>query len=159
MKCSDCGAYFPIARDATIRHPETNPIDLHIPFRPSELDDPGVELPGKPAEDSPESPGSRPKHGTCPICGSRAVRPSGPGGDQPLTRRLDLKTNYRCARCNGSFRRIDPVRLLLFSVILLGVLAGLSYFTMAALSGRGRGDSSPRIKKDQIKQPPPPVFR
>ena len=159
MKCSDCGSYFPIAGDATITRPETDPIDLHIPFRPSELDDPTDGLPGGAAEDLPASPGSGPSRRACPVCGSRAVRPSNPGGDQPLTRRLDVKTTYRCSRCNGSFRRISPVRLLAFSVILLGLLAGLSYFVIAALGGHGESNRSPRIRKDQVKPPPPPVFR
>ena len=70
-----------------------------------------------------------------------------------------MKTTYRCARCNGSFKRTDPVRLLAFVLIVLGVLGGLSYFILAAMGGHGESNRSPRIKKDQIKPPPPPVFR
>ena len=159
VKCSDCGSYFPIAGDATITRPETDPVDLHIPFRPSELDQPEERLPRGPAEDPPSSPGSPPSRVVCPVCGSRAVRPSNPGGDQPLALRLDMKTTYRCARCNGSFRRTNPVRLMAFVMIVLGGLAGLSYFVIAALGSHGQSNPSPQIKKDQIKPPPPPVFR
>ena len=159
VKCSDCGSYFPIAGDATITRPETDPVDLHIPFRPSELDPPVAMRPQGAAEDPGSSPGATPSRVACPACGSRAVRPSNPGGDQPLTRRLDVKTTYRCARCNGSFKRTDPVRLLAFVLIVLGVLGGLSYFILAAMGGHGESNRSPRIKKDQIKPPPPPVFR
>lgn len=160
VKCSDCGVYFPIAADATITRPETDPIDLHIPFRPSELDHPAEGFPGGEADElSSESPGPKPSRGACPICGSDAVHPSRPGGDQTLIRRLDVKTTYRCTRCNGSFRRTQPVRLLAFAMILLGVLAGLSYFVIATMGGHGESNRSPRIRKDQIKEPPPPVFR
>lgn len=76
-----------------------------------------------------------------------------------MIRRLDVKTTYRCTRCNGSFRRTQPVRLLAFAMILLGVLAGLSYFVIATMGGHGESNRSPRIRKDQIKEPPPPVFR
>jgi transposase-like protein len=147
VKCSDCGSYFPIAADASIRRPETDSIDLHIPFRPSELDGP---------QDG--GAGTFPA-GACPICGSDQVRPSRPGTDQPLARRLDVRTPYRCARCNGSFRRANPLRLLVLSLLLVGVLAGLSYLGIAVLSWRGRIGNSPHIRKDQIKEPPPPVFR
>lgn len=159
VKCSECGAYFPIAGNATITRPETDPIDLHIPFRPSELDDPAEGLPGGEAEAGAEEPGTKPSRISCPICGSRTVHPSRPGGDESISRRLDVKTTYRCARCNGSFRRTSPLRLVAFSAILLGVLGGLSYFAIVTLGSRGRSNTSPRIKKDQIKQPPPPVFR
>lgn len=144
VKCSECGAYFPISGRATIRRPETDPIDLHIPFRPSELDDSAARLRGG---------------GGCPVCGSQAVHPSRPEAEPSLIRRLDVKTAYRCARCNAGFKRTNPLRLLAFSLILFGVLAGLSYLAIGVLGGHGRSNTSPRIKKDQIKQPPPPVFR
>jgi len=46
-----------------------------------------------------------------------------------------------------------------FVMIVLGGLAGLSYFVIAALGSHGQSNPSPQIKKDQIKPPPPPVFR
>ena len=159
VKCSDCGAYFPISGGATIKHPETDPVDLHIPFRPSELDDSAGGLRGREGDASAEAPGTRPSRGACPVCGSHAVHPSRPGGETSLIRRLDVKTTYRCARCNGSFKRANLPRLLAFLVILFGVLGGLSYLAIGVLGGHGRSNTSPRIKKDQIKPPPPPVFR
>ena len=158
VKCSECGAYFAIARDATITRPETDPVDLHIPFRPSELDNPAESFSGS-HEDAPQDSSGKPSRRACPICGSHDVHASRPGGEQSLTRRIDVKTTYRCARCNGSFRRTNPLRLLVFSLVLLGVLGWLSYLVIAALGGHGPGNRSPRIRKDQIKQPPPPVFR
>lgn len=55
--------------------------------------------------------------------------------------------------------RTNPLRLLAFLLVLLCVLGGLSYVVMVMSGGRGPSDRSPRIRKDQIKQPPPPVFR
>jgi len=160
VKCSDCGAYFPIARDGSIPRPQRDPVDLHIPFRPSELDvmaddlEEGVR--GEPSGNPARFPRSR---GGCPVCGCDDIRPSRLENDPSPVRRLDVKTTYRCVRCNASFRRTNPLRFLLFSLILLGVLAALSYLALVALSGRGLQNRSPMIKKDQIKEPPPPVFR
>ncbi len=159
VKCSECGSYFPIAGDATIRRPETDPIDLHIPFRPSELDDPAEGLQGGEGDSSAKPPGSRAFRRACPICGSSDIHPSRLEAEPSLTRRLDVRTTYRCGRCNASFMRANPLRFLAFSLILLGVLGGLSYLVIATLGGRGPSDRSPRIRKDQIKPPPPPVFR
>lgn len=159
VKCSECGFYFPIARGATIRRPGTDLADLHIPFRPSELDDPAEGFLGAPEAGPSEPPGSTPSRRACPLCGSHVVRPSRPEGEQSLPQRLDIRTAYRCARCNASFMRTSPLRLLAFAAFLLGVLGGLSYVATKTLSGRGPSDRSPRIRKDQIKQPPPPVFR
>lgn len=158
VKCSECGVYFPVSGSATIARPETDPVDLHIPFRPSELDDP-AEAFAEGTDALWDDAGSKPSRLSCPICGSRTVHPSRPGGDESISRRLDVRTTYRCARCNGSFRRTSPLRLVVFAAILLGVLGGLSYLAIATLGSRGRSDTSPRIKKDQINQPPPPVFR
>jgi hypothetical protein len=159
VKCSDCGAYFPLAADGSIRRPETDPIDLHIPFRPSELDAPAVGHVAPSFEDiGGDAPRTRPSRRACPVCGSEAIRASRPGIEPP-TSRLDAKTDYRCVRCNASFRRTNPLRLVVFSLLLLGVLAGLSYLALAALGARGLSNKSPRIRKDQVKEPPPPVFR
>lgn len=159
VKCSDCGTYFPVSGGATIRHPETDPADLHIPFRPSELDDPARGSRGGKADASDEAPGARPSRGSCPVCGSDAVHPSRPEAETSLTRRLDVKTTYRCARCNGSFKRTNPLKLLAFSVVLISLLAGLSYSAIRLMGSRGLANNSPRIKKNQVTQPPPPVFR
>jgi len=159
VKCSECSAYFPIAGHATIRHPETDPVDLHIPFRPSELDEPAESLPESGMDASGEGPGSKPSRISCPVCGSRAVHTSRPGGDESISRAFEVRTSHRCARCNASFRRTSPARLALFGAILLGLLGGLSYLAITTLGSRGRANASPRIKKDQITQPPPPVFR
>jgi len=160
VKCSDCSAYFAISADATIMLSETDPVDLHIPFRPSELDD-SMEVFLNRAPDQPPSasPLSRLARKVCPICRAEAVRPSNPGGDQALFRRLDVRINYRCAQCNGSFSRIDPLRFLAVAVILFGLLGGLSYFALATLGRSVRGNESPRIRRDQVRPPPPPVFR
>ncbi len=159
VKCSECGSYFPIAAGATIRRPETDPIDLHIPFRPSELDDPPEGLQGGEGDALAKLPGSKPSRRACPYCGSRDIHPSRLEGEPSFTRQLDVRTTYRCGRCNASFMRANPLRLLAFLLILLGVLGGLSYVALVTLGGRGPTDRSPRIRKDQIKPPPPPVFR
>ena len=148
VKCSDCGAYFPIAADGSIPRPQRDSVDLHIPFRPSELD--------PMAEDGEDLWKSR---GACPVCGCEEVRPSRPESNPSLISRLDPKTTYRCVRCNASFRRTNPARVFLFSLILLGLLASLSYLALAALGAHGLTNKSPRIPKDQVKEPPPPVFR
>jgi len=159
VKCSDCGSYFPIARTGAIRRPETDPKDLHIPFTPSELAAPAEALADAALDDLP---GDAPRPGrlsrSCPVCGFEDIRPSRQG-IEPTTLRLDLKTTYRCVRCNASFNRTNPLRFLAFSVVLLGLLAGLSYLGLAVLGARRLSNPSPRIKKDQVKPPPPPVFR
>lgn len=159
VKCSDCGSYFPIAPGATIRRPETDPNDLHIPFRPSELDDPLEGIQAGEATALVKPVGSKASRRACPHCGSRDIHPSRTEGEPSLTRQLDVRTTYRCGRCNGSFMRTNPLRLLAFLLLALGVLGGLSYFLITMLGGGGPTDRSPRIRKDQIKQPPPPVFR
>jgi hypothetical protein len=159
VKCSDCGAYFPIAARGSIRRPERDPQDLHIPFSPSELEARG-EVFAEPELDDGESAGprTRPSRKACPVCGFEAVRASRQG-PEPSAGRLDVKTAYRCVRCNASFKRVNPLRLLVFSALLLFVLGGLSYVSLRALGGSRVRDQSPRIRKDQIKPPPPPVFR
>ncbi len=148
VKCSDCGVYFPIAQDGSIPNPQRDPVDLHIPFRPSELD--------TTVEDGEEG---RVLSGACPVCGSEDVRPSRPESNPSLASRLDVETTYRCVACNASFRRTSPARVLFLSVILLAVLGGLGYLILSVLGSRGQRNLSPRIRKDQVKEPPPPVFR
>lgn len=157
VKCSDCGAYFAIALDASIRRPEGNLVDLHLPFRPSELD--GAAGPVEDLDaDPPSGELSRPK-GKCPSCGSDSARLSRPASDQPLITRLDIKAVYRCTECNASFTRIRPARVIAVALLLFIVLAGLSYLAISTLGGRRSSNQSPRIKKDQIPAPSPPVFR
>ena len=157
VKCSDCGSYFPIAGNGAIRRPETDPHDLHIPFTPSEM---AAHAEARSDPDDPPGDGHGPARlrRTCPVCGFDDIRPSRQAIG-PSASRLDLQTTYRCVRCNASFKRTNPLRLLAFSLLLLGLLAGLSYIGLALLGARRLNNPSPRIKKDQVKPPPPPVFR
>ena len=90
--------------------------------------------------------------------GFEAIRASRQATES-IAQRLDVKTAYRCVRCNASFKRTNPLRLLAFSIVLLVLLGGLSYLALRVLGARRLSDSSPRIRKDQMKPPPPPVFR
>jgi hypothetical protein len=114
VKCSDCGGYFPLAADGSIRRPETDPIDLHIPFRPSELDAPGVGY-AEPSFEEVEgdAPRRRPSRQGLPGLWLRGHTPVASRNRAP-TSRLDV-TDYRCVRCNASFSELTPLRLTAFS--------------------------------------------
>lgn len=159
VRCSHCGIVFPIARGGSILRPQRDPVDLHLPFRPSELDA-TYEPEAAPAQGGPLlGLLSRPSRPACPTCGSPDIRPSRPESNPLPSSRLDVGTTYRCVRCNASFRRNSAAKLVTLALVLLAVLAGLSYLTLAALRASGRPGSLPTIRKDQVKQPPPPVFR
>ena len=157
IKCSDCGLYFPIAANGSLRRAVVDLGDLGIPFRPSELDS-SPEGPGEPA--SPPLPDKLPrKRGLCPNCGSNAARALRPGTSGTLLRLFDAKDEYRCHECNASFRRISLVRLVLVALFLFTVLAGLSYIGLATLGRSKASTAPPGIRKDKVPQPSPPVFR
>ncbi len=154
VKCSDCGFYFPIPADGSIGRWAADSADLGIPFRPLELDDP------------PEASGelvsgdkSAKRRGQCPGCGSYSVRSSNPGDDRALLRRFEVRDGYRCLKCNASFRRINLLRLTTVALVLVTVLAGLSYFGIVALGRPTSTTGSPGVMKDKVPRPPPPVFR
>ena len=160
-KCLDCGVYFPIFQDSVILNPQVDPADLHVPFRPLEMEEraerDSVAPTGWPPRDARTARVGARK--SCPICGSDDVRPSRPGGEERLLSALDVTVPYRCVSCNGSFRRVAPTRLA--AIILLGtaLLSGLIVAGGLLSRGGGSRNQAPRIKKGQIPNPPPPVFR
>lgn len=160
MKCLGCGVYFPMLA-ATIRTAKTDPIDLHLPFRPLEMDAP---LAARPESESSDLDFGGPIgrldfRGVCPICDSRAVRPSRDMSDQPLVARLDLRAPYRCAECNASFDRILPSRVVAVALLLFVVLGGATYLANSVFGRRSISDRSPTIRPSQLPKLPPPVFR
>lgn len=156
VKCLDCGIYFPVASRRSIPA-QVDLINLHVPFRPVELDDPvpsdSGDLQRRPRTSEVSVPGGR----KCPDCGARAARPVR-GGDPPSFFRPDALEPYRCPVCNGSFKLTNIPRLVFLVLILSAVLAGPMYF----LSRRqffSAGNSSPKIRRTQVPKVAPPVLR
>jgi len=151
-----------MAADASISTAKTDPIDLHLPFRPIEMDPPPA---GRPESESSEDLDFGPPigrvdfRGSCPVCDSKAVRPSRDLNDQPLVARLDLRAPYRCAECNASFDRILPSRVAAAGLLLLVVLGGLSYAANSMFGRRTTPEKAPTLRRGQVPKLPPPVFR
>lgn len=162
VKCLGCGIYFPMVADTSISTARTDPIDLHLPFRPLEMDAP---LSGSPEPESGDDLDFGPPigrldfRGSCPVCDSRSVRPSRDMSDQPLVARLDLRAPYRCAECNASFDRILPSRVAAAALLLLVILGGLTYAANSMFGRRALPDRSPTLRPGQVPKLPPPVFR
>lgn len=162
VKCLACGVYFPMLADATVSTAKTDPVDLHLPFRPVEMDAP---VQGRTESESGDDVdfggpiGLVDIRGVCPICESRAVRPSRDLSDQPLIARLDLRAPYRCAECNASFDRILPSRVVGAALLLLLVIGGLSYLANSMFGRRSLPERSPTLSPAQVPKLPPPVFR
>lgn len=162
VKCLGCGIYFPMVADASISTSRTDPIDLHLPFRPLEMDGPPEGRQESESGDEVDFGGPIGLvdfRGVCPICDSKVVRPSRDLSDQPLVARLDLRAPYRCAECNASFDRILPSRVAAAALILLVVLGGLSYLANSMFGRRALPDRSPTLSPAQVPKLPPPVFR
>jgi len=144
-----------VARDSTILNPQVDPAELNVPFWPLEMQeradrDTATGSAWTPSEAGAPKGGGR---GTCPLCGSREIRPS--SADEPFLR---VKATYRCVACNASFQRV--VRARLVSGVLLGMLALAGLISLAGLaSGRRAPKSPPTLKGGQIPKPVPPVFR
>lgn len=158
----ECGIYFPMVADASINTARTDPLDLHLPFRPIEMDPPpaGRQEPES-GDDLDFGPPIGRVHfrGNCPVCDSKAVRPSRDLNDQPLVARLDLRAPYRCAECNASFDRILPSRVATAVLLLLAVIGGLSYGANSMFGRRALPEKAPTLRPGQVPKLPPPVFR
>ena len=162
VKCQGCGIYFPMAADASISSAKTDPLDLHLPFRPLEMDPPlqgGQETRSREDADFGPPIGRMDFRGSCPVCDSKAVRPSRDLSDLPLVARLDLRAPYRCAECNASFDHILPSRVAAVVLLLLVVLGGLTYAANSMFGRRALSQKAPRLRPGQVPKLPPPVFR
>lgn len=160
-RCLDCGAYFPVSQDAAILSPQVDPADLHVPFWPLEMEeraerDSAAAIGWTPRDARTPRVGARK---VCPLCGSEDVRPSKPGGEEPPLGVLDVTVPYRCVSCNGSFRRVVPTRLAAIIGLVAALLTGLILLGRLITGARASRPQAPRIKKGQIPNPPPPVFR
>lgn len=160
VKCLACGAYFPVSGRAV----PTRPLhEFELPFEPPD----GAELSDSTRPSLPDSGEILPRHPPptdarlptrkCPKCGARAARPTR-GGEEPSLFRLDARVLYRCASCNASFPRTDPLRFLILLVLLSSVLGASVYFLNSYRFGKKTTNSSPRMRKDRVPKLPPPVF-
>jgi len=156
VKCLDCGVYFPVASRRSIPA-QVDLINLHVPFRPVELDDPipsdSGDVQRRPRTSEVMVPGGR----KCPDCGARAARPVR-GGDPPSFFRPDALELYRCPVCNGSFKLTNIPRLVFLLMILCVALAGPMYFMNRRKFFSG-GTTSPKIRRTQVPKVAPPVLR
>ena len=162
VKCLACGVYFPMVAGASISTARTDPVDLHLPFRPLEMDSPGDGRQESESGDELDFGGAVGRvefRGVCPFCASKAVRPSRDQSDQPLVARLDLRVPYRCAECNASFDRILPSRVATAVLLLLAVIGGLSYGANSVFGRSALPEKAPRLRRGQAPKLPPPVFR
>jgi len=81
------------------------------------------------------------------------------GGDPTLLQRLDLKDTWRCANCNASFFRLNVLRTVGIALLIFVCLGGVSYMALR-IAGPSRTENAvPRLRKGQVPEPPPPVFR
>lgn len=159
-KCLDCGVYFPVSQDSAILSPQVDPADLHVPFWPIEMEE-RAERDSAAGGWTPRD-ARTPRSGArraCPLCGSDDVRPSRPAGDERPLSALDVTVPYRCVSCNGSFRRAVPTRIVAILALVAAVFTGLIFVGRLLTGSRSSGNPAPRIKKGQVPNPPPPVFR
>lgn len=156
VKCLDCDRYFPVASRRSVPG-HVDLINLHVPFRPVELDDPissdSGDVQRRPRTSEVVAPGGR----KCPDCGARAARPIR-GGEPPSFFRPDALELYRCPVCNGSFKLTNIPRLVFLLMLLGVVLAGPMYLLSRRSILRGK-ETSPRIRRGQVPKVAPPVMR
>jgi transposase-like protein len=160
MKCPDCGFYFSVSAKGSRWPVQPDPTGLRLAFQASELSEtdsgPDVSVPSGRAPAGERTPRGS---GGCPRCGSESVRRAVAGPYESIVSRLHTKDLYRCLHCNASFKRANPLKLLVMTLALSTVLFVLTYLVLEALSRRSKAGGSPTIRDSQLPQEPPPVLR
>ncbi|MEO6402989.1 MAG: hypothetical protein ABIP62_13355 [Vicinamibacteria bacterium] len=162
MKCSDCGAYVPIAAKF-LAGAVMEADSLRVPF--------GLVTneirtgPRSATTDSEAGETTAPIRnrattaGACPRCGSSAVRLSTHGPLESYVARLHTKDLYRCLGCNASFRRTNVLKVAVIVTIFIGLLAGATYVGVTKFGHSKPTSFSPKLRNNPLPAASPPVFR